>query len=172
MPAFEAQDSAFETRIRGSVARQGVMQAIGASLTRISPGEVEIVLPFREDLTQPHGFLHAGIVSTIADSACGYAAYSLLPADAAVLTVEYKGNFLSPARGDRMIARARVTKPGRTVSEGMPHGQHLHAAGSLAEIVITSIRDKWRDRRRPPGRTRAGRGGGCCGFGAWEWILA
>lgn len=116
MPAFEAQDSAFESRVRGSFARQRVMQAIGASLTRVSPGEVEIVLPFREDLTQQHGFLHAGIVSTIADSACGYAAYSLMPADAAVLTVEYKVNFLSPAQGDRMIARARVTKPGRTVT--------------------------------------------------------
>ena len=116
MPAFEAQDSAFEARVRGSFARQRVMQTIGASLTRVSPGEVEIVLPFREDLTQQHGFLHAGIVSTIADSACGYAAYSLMPADAAVLTVEYKVNFLSPAQGDRMIARARVTKPGRTVS--------------------------------------------------------
>jgi uncharacterized protein (TIGR00369 family) len=92
------------------------MQTIGASLTRVSPGEVEIVLPFREDLTQQHGFLHAGIVSTIADSACGYAAYSLMPADSAVLTVEYKVNFLSPAQGDRMIARARVTKPGRTVT--------------------------------------------------------
>lgn len=116
MPAFEVQDSAFEARVRGSFARQRVMQAIGASLTRVSPGEVEIVLPFREDLTQQHGFLHAGIVSTIADSACGYAAYSLMPADAAVLTVEYKVNFLSPAQGERMIARARVTKPGRTVT--------------------------------------------------------
>jgi len=116
MPAFEAQDSAFESRVRGSFARQRVMQTIGASLTRVSPGEVEIVLPFREDLTQQHGFLHAGIVSTIADSACGYAAYSLMPADAAVLTVEYKVNFLSPAQGDRTIARARVTKPGRTVT--------------------------------------------------------
>jgi uncharacterized protein (TIGR00369 family) len=116
MPAFEVQDSAFEARVRGSFARQRVMQAIGASLTRVTPGEVEIVLPFRQDLTQQHGFLHAGIVSTIADSACGYAAYSLMPADAAVLTVEYKVNFLSPAQGDRMIARARVTKPGRTVS--------------------------------------------------------
>ena len=116
MGGFDAQDSAFEARVRGSFARQRVMQAIGASLTRVSPGEVEIVLPFREDLTQQHGFLHAGIVSTIADSACGYAAYSLMPADAAVLTVEYKVNFLSPAQGDRMIARARVTQPGRTVT--------------------------------------------------------
>src|SRR3990172_2393721 len=116
MPAFESRDPEFEKRVRESFARQRVMQTIGASMTRVSPGEVEIALPFREDLTQQHGFLHAGIVSTIADSACGYAAYSLMPADAAVLTVEYKVNFLSPAQGDRMIARARVIKPGRTVT--------------------------------------------------------
>ena len=116
MPAFESRDPEFEKRVRESFARQRVMQTIGASMTRVSPGEVEIALPFREDLTQQHGFLHAGIVSTIADSACGYAAYSLMPADAAVLTVEYKVNFLSPAQGDRMIARARVTKHGRTVT--------------------------------------------------------
>lgn len=116
MAAFEPQDPEFETRVRASFARQQVMHTIGASMTRVSPGEVEIALAFREDLTQQHGFLHAGIVSTIADSACGYAAYSLMPADAAVLTVEYKVNFLSQARGDLMIARARVTKPGRTVT--------------------------------------------------------
>jgi len=116
VPAFEPQDPEYEKRVRESFGRQQVMQAIGASLTRILPGTVEIVLPFRGDLTQQHGFLHAGIISTIADSACGYAAYSLMPADAAVLTIEYKVNFLSPAQGDRMVARARVTKPGRTVS--------------------------------------------------------
>ena len=116
MPAFEPQDPAFEKRVRASFARQRVMQTIGARLVRVSPGEVEIALPFREDLTQQHGFLHAGVVSTIADSACGYAAYSLMPSDAAVLTIEYKVNFLSPAQGDRMIARARVTKAGRTVT--------------------------------------------------------
>jgi uncharacterized protein (TIGR00369 family) len=116
MPAFEPQDPEFEKRVRASFARQRVMQAIGASLTRVSPGEVEIALPFREEFTQQHGFLHAGVITIIADSACGYAAYSLMPADAAVLTVEYKVNFVSPAIGDRMIARARVTKAGRTVT--------------------------------------------------------
>lgn len=147
MPAFEVQDSAFEARVRGSYARQRVMQAIGASLTRVTPGEVEIVLPFRQDLTQQHGFLHAGIVSTIADSACGYAAYSLMPADAAVLTVEYKVNFLSPAQGDRMIARARVTKPGRTVTVctcdvfAMKNGQERIVATMLATIMTVRERE-------------------------------
>jgi uncharacterized protein (TIGR00369 family) len=147
MPVFEVQDSTFEARVRGSFARQRVMQAIGASLTRVTPGEVEIVLPFRQDLTQQHGFLHAGIVSTIADSACGYAAYSLMPADAAVLTVEYKVNFLSPAQGDRMIARARVTKPGRTVTVctcdvfAMKNGQERIVATMLGTIMTVRERE-------------------------------
>ena len=147
MPAFEAQDSAFESRVRGSFARQRVMQAIGASLTRVLPGEVEIVLPFRQDLTQQHGFLHAGIVSTIADSACGYAAFSLMPADAAVLTVEYKVNFLSPAQGDRMIARARVTKPGRTVTVcacdvfAVKNGQERIVATMLGTVMTVRERE-------------------------------
>jgi uncharacterized protein (TIGR00369 family) len=147
MPPFEAQDPAFEARVRGSFARQRVMQAIGASLTRVLPGEVEIVLPFRQDLTQQHGFLHAGIVSTIADSACGYAAFSLMPADAAVLTVEFKVNFLSPAQGDRMIARARVTKPGRTVTVctcevfAVKNGQERIVATMLGTVMTVRERE-------------------------------
>jgi uncharacterized protein (TIGR00369 family) len=82
----------------------------------VSPGAVEIELPFRGDLTQQHGFVHAGIVTTIADSACGYSAFSLMPASASVLTVEYKVNLLAPARGERFVARGRVTKPGRTLT--------------------------------------------------------
>ena len=116
MPTFEPQDPNFEARVRASFARQKVMETIGASLTRVSPGEVEIELPFRDDLTQQHGFLHAGVVTAIVDSACGYAAMTLMPADATVLTIEYKVNFVSPATGDRLIARGHVTKPGRTVT--------------------------------------------------------
>ena len=116
MPNFEPQDPGFETRVRASFARQRVMQTIGARLIRVIPGETVIELPFRDDLTQQHGFVHAGIVTTIADSACGYAAFTLMPAESAVLTVEYKVNLLAPARGERMIARARVTRPGRTLT--------------------------------------------------------
>lgn len=116
MPNFEPQDPGFETRVRASFARQRVMQTIGARLARVVPGETVIELPFRDDLTQQHGFVHAGIVTTIADSACGYAAFTLMPAGASVLTVEYKVNLLAPARGERMIARARVTRPGRTLT--------------------------------------------------------
>ncbi len=114
MTTFAPQDSNFEARVRMSFARQRLMETIGAQLTRVSPGEVEIALPFREDLTQQHGYLHAGIVTSIVDSACGYAALSLTPAGAEVLSVEYKINLLSPARGERMIARGRVVRRGRS----------------------------------------------------------
>ena len=92
------------------------MATIGATIVRVAPGEIDLELPFREDLTQQHGFLHAGIVATLADSACGYAALSLMPAGAGVLSVEYKLNLLAPAVGQRMIARATVLRAGRTVT--------------------------------------------------------
>ena len=103
-------------RIRASFGRQQMMQTIGAILESVTPGRVEIGLPFRAELTQQHGYLHAGVVATIADSACGYAAYTLMPADSSVLTVEYKINLLAPARGDRFVARAAVLRPGRTLT--------------------------------------------------------
>src|SRR5512143_3649784 len=104
-----------EQRLRASYTRQAAMAMIGATITRIGPGEVTIELPFRPDLTQQHGFIHAGIVTMIVDTACGYAALSLMSPTAAVLTVEYKVNFISPALGERLIAHGRVLKPGRTL---------------------------------------------------------
>ena len=92
-----------------------MMATIGARLARVAPGEVDIELPYRDDLTQQHGYLHAGIVGTVLDSACGYAAYSLMPPDAAVLAIEFKLNLLAPAFGERVIARGRVKKAGRTI---------------------------------------------------------
>lgn len=106
----------FDERVRSSFAKQTVMNLIGAELVKILPGEVEILLPFRHELTQQHGFLHAGIVTTIVDSACGYAALSLMPAAASVLTVEFKVNLLAPAQGERFLARGKVVKPGRTIT--------------------------------------------------------
>jgi len=116
MTGFTPANPDFEARVRDSFARQTVMELIGAQLTRVAPGEVEIELPFRADLTQQHGFFHAGMTSTIADSAGGYAAFSLFPADASVLTVEYKINLVAPAQGERLIALGRVIKPGRTLT--------------------------------------------------------
>jgi len=92
------------------------MRLLGARLGRVSPGEVDIELAFRDDLIQQHGFLHAGATTAIADSACGYAALTLMRDDAAVLSVEYKVNMLAPARGDRFLAMGRVVKSGRTIT--------------------------------------------------------
>ena len=111
-----ARDPDFEARVRASFARQAAMATIGAEIAHLAPGEVDLRMPFSAGLTQQHGFMHAGIVGTLADSACGYAAYTLMPADAAVLSVEYKLNLLAPAAGEAFVARGRVKKSGRTLS--------------------------------------------------------
>ena len=111
-----ALNPSFVEEIKKSFARQSVMMLIGAELGCIEPGIVEINLPYRNDLAQQHGFLHAGIVTTIVDSACGYAAFSLMPEGAEVLSVEFKMNMLRPARGIRFIARGEVLKAGRTLT--------------------------------------------------------
>jgi len=116
MAAFVAQNPDFETSVRESFGRIALMSTIGARLTTVAPGEAQVALPFREELAQHHGFLAAAALTAIADVACGYAAMSLMPAGVAVLTVEYKVNFVAPAQGERMIARARVVRPGRTVT--------------------------------------------------------
>ena len=115
MTAFQAQDPQFEQRVRDSFARQKAMAAIGARLARVEPGACEIELPFREDLTQQKGFVHGGIVGMVADSAAGYAAYSLMPAGSSLVTVEYKMNILTPGRG-ALVAKGQVLKPGRTLT--------------------------------------------------------
>jgi uncharacterized protein (TIGR00369 family) len=107
--------SAIEQRIRGAFARQGMMTTIGASLVAVREGEVEIALPFSAALTQQHGFIHGGVVTTIVDSACGFAALSMMPAEAAVLTIEFKVNLLSPAKGEGLRAVGRVVWAGRTL---------------------------------------------------------
>ena len=109
-------DPDFAARVRDSFSRQKAMALIGARLTRIEPGFAEIELPFREDLTQQHGFFHGGFTATIADSAGGYAAFSLFPADSSVLTVEFKINLVAPAAGEKLLARGRVKKTGRTLT--------------------------------------------------------
>jgi uncharacterized protein (TIGR00369 family) len=112
----DVSNTRFAEDIKRSFARQSVMELIGAELSRLEPGLVEITLPYRSDLAQQHGYLHAGVVTTIADSACGYAAYSLMPAGAEVLSVEFKLNLLRPAQGNSFLARAEVIKPGRTLT--------------------------------------------------------
>ena len=106
----------FADEIKQSFAKQTIMGLIGAELTRIEPGLIEIRLPYRADLAQQHGYLHAGIVTTIADSACGYAAYSLMPLNSEVLSVEFKVNLLRPAKGETFSAVAEVVKAGKTLT--------------------------------------------------------
>jgi len=106
----------FSDEVRASFAQQSIMNFIGARLSRVEPGLVEITLAYRKDLTQQDAFLHAGIVTTIADSACGYAAYSLMPVGSRVLSVEFKVNLLRPAAGEFFVAHAEVIKPGKTLT--------------------------------------------------------
>lgn len=111
----DAKDPEFAARVRASFGKQRLMRTIGAALEQVEPGRVAIRLPFRADLTQQHGFLHAGAIASVADSAAGYAALTLMPADAAVLSIEFKVNMLAPAKGESLVARAEVIRPGRTI---------------------------------------------------------
>ncbi len=102
-----------DARVRGSFARQSIMTTLGAEIAAVRAGEVEIVLPFSDRILQQHNFIHAGAIATIADSACGYAALSVMPADCAVLTTEFKLNLLAPAKGERLRAVGRVVRNGK-----------------------------------------------------------
>lgn len=128
--------SAVDPRVAASFARQQVMATFGATLTRAVAGEVEITMPFEPRLTQQHGFLHAGVVATVLDSACGYAAYTLMPEGAGVLSIEFKTNLLAPARGERFRFAGRVIKPGRTitVAEG-----HAYAVDEGVEKLVSTM---------------------------------
>lgn len=113
---YQVSNPRFVEEIKQSFAKQSIMVLIGAELALVEPGIVEVLVPYRSDLTQQHGYLHAGLVTTIADSAAGYAAYSLMPAGSEVLSVEFKVNLLRPARGKSFLAHAEVIKPGRTLT--------------------------------------------------------
>jgi len=151
--AYQAVDPNFEARVRDSFARQGAMRLIGARMSRLEPGYCEIELPYRDDLTQQHGLFHGGFVSAIADTAGGYAAYSLFPAEDSILTVEYKINLLAPGAGDKLVAIARVKKSGRTLTVcelevmALKQGQQTLCACGLATLMRLAGR---------PDRPRAG----------------
>jgi uncharacterized protein (TIGR00369 family) len=116
LPSFTPKDPLFQQRVAESFGRQRAMSTLGITITRLVAGEIELSMPYARDYTQQHGFVHAGIVTTALDSACGYAAFTLMPADADVLTVEFKTNLLAPAKGERFAFRAHVVKPGRTIT--------------------------------------------------------
>lgn len=134
--AFVPQDLDYAQRTRASFARQRAMDTIGARLTEVAPGRVVIALDWAEALTQQHGFLHAGMVATALDSACGYAGFTLMPVEAAVLTIEYKINLLAPAQGQTFRMVGTVVKPGRTVTvcEG-----HAYATDNGREKLVATM---------------------------------
>jgi uncharacterized protein (TIGR00369 family) len=114
--AFTPKDPDYERRVRASFERQAAMKTIGAFLSVIDPGRVVVELPYSQALTQQHGFLHAGMIATALDSACGYAAFSLMAPDAGILTIEYKINLIAPGKGQLFRMEAQVLKPGRTIT--------------------------------------------------------
>jgi len=155
---FAPANPNFEVRVRDSFDRQPFMAHIGARITNLGPGFCEITLPRRQELTQQHGFVHGGALATIADSAAGYAAFSLMPAEATVLTVEYKLNIVRPGAGEAMIARGRVVKPGRTLF--VVQADVYAKKGDTEELAVTSLQTLMRlDGRADnasgaPGRSR------------------
>lgn len=135
-PVYEPQNRSFETLVRQSITMQPVMKMMGATMETVAPGTVTIRVPFDERLTQQNGYLHAGVVTTVLDSACGYAAFTLAPAGSDILSVEFKVNLLSPAKGDAFLATGRVFKAGKTLTicEG-----ELTALDSLGEEKVVAI---------------------------------
>jgi uncharacterized protein (TIGR00369 family) len=142
MSLLPPPDGEYESRVRASFARQQAMRLMGASLRRIEPGAVSIALPYRADLTQQNGHIHAGIITAIADSACGYAAYTLMPAGSEVLSVEFKVNLLRPAAGEEFVAEAQVVKNGRTliVTRCDVYSQAAAGMKMVATMLATMIR--------------------------------
>lgn len=145
MSNFAAIDPNFESRVRSSFVAQKLMRTLRAKLVKVAPGEIDIQIPFSDELTQQNGFIHAGIITSIADSACGYAAYTLMPADSSVLSVEFKVNLLAPAIGERFIARAQVIKPGRTLTVcrsdvfAVNNGEEKMIATMLATMISRKL---------------------------------
>ena len=145
--AFQPKHLAYKARVEESFRKQGVMATLGASLQLVEPGVVDIALDWAEGLTQQHGFLHAGMVATALDSACGYAGFTLMGQDAAVLTIEFKINLLAPAKGERFRVEGRVIKPGRTITvcEGRAFAIENHQEKLIATMGCTLMAVTGRD---------------------------
>ena len=135
MTEFQTRDPHFAQRVRASFERQGAMKTLGATLAEVQPGRVVIELDWAAHLTQQHGFLHAGMVATALDSACGYAGFTLMADDAAVLTIEFKTNLLAPAKGQRFRMVGQVIKPGRTITVCEGHAYAID--GGREKLVAT-----------------------------------
>lgn len=136
-PSFVPKNQYYAEAVRSSFAAQALMAHIGASLTRLEPGLVEITMPFKHNLTQQNGFLHAGIVTTLADTACGFAALSLMPEGANVLSIEFKQNLLAPALGTKFTAEGQVLRAGQTIT--VCQGELRAWQGGEAKLVATML---------------------------------
>ena len=134
---FEPKDAGYKEKVIESFKRQEVMKTLNASVQTVRPGEVELKLPYQQNLTQQHGFIHAGIVSTVLDSACGYAAFSLMPKKAAVLRIEFKINLLAPAKGDWFRAVGKVKKSGKNIT--VTEGELFSYADGQEKLVATMV---------------------------------
>jgi len=133
-----APNPAFAERVAESFRRQPFMELLGARLAGVEAGSCAIELPYRQELSQQHGYFHGGVVGTLADNACGYASFTLAPADASILTVEYKLNLMAPASGDLLIARGRVLRPGRTLIVAQAD-VFVHRADGVEKPVATAL---------------------------------
>jgi len=135
MVSFKPKDPQYRSRVEASFNQQQVMKTLGVKIESLQPGEIELMMPYGVAYTQQHGFMHAGIIATVLDNACGYAAFSLMPDDAAILTVEFKTNLLAPARGERFLFRGKVVKPGRTIT--VCEAQAFAVGGGEEKLVAT-----------------------------------
>jgi uncharacterized protein (TIGR00369 family) len=132
---FTVSDPNFRKRIAESFARQTAMQTLGIELESVELGKVTLAMPFAAHLSQQHGFVHAGVIATALDSACGYAAFTLMSADAAVLSIEFKVNLLAPARGESFVMHGEVIKPGRTIT--VCEGKAYALTGGAEKLIAT-----------------------------------
>jgi uncharacterized protein (TIGR00369 family) len=143
---FTVLNPNYAAEVRESFERQIFMRLLGATLEAVEPGAVDIALPYREDLVQQNGYVHAGAIASIADSACGYAAYTQMPAGVSVLSVEFKVNLLAPAAGDRFVAEGRVIRAGKTLTVtrgdvfGYRNGARKHVATMQATMIQIAAR--------------------------------
>jgi uncharacterized protein (TIGR00369 family) len=148
---FTAQDIDYAERVKGSFDRQPFMKYIGAELFAVRPGYCEIHVGYKKELTQQHGYFHAGVIGTLADNAAGYAAYTLMSADSSVLTVEYKLNLMSPGEGEKLIARSEVLKYGKTLTicrsdiyviKSGPNGYREEKICAVAQVTLIELKNQ------------------------------
>jgi uncharacterized protein (TIGR00369 family) len=141
MPQFQPKNPDYRNVATDTFERQHAMRTLGISIARLEPGEVDLAMDYAAEFTQQNGFVHAGIITAGLDNACGIAAFTLMPAGSAILTVEFKTNLLAPARGDRFAFRGIVVKPGRTltVCEGRAYAIHDGAETLIATMTATMM---------------------------------